>query len=88
MLTQSAELADYFESVARAAKSPKAASNWVMGELLRTLNDRGAAIADVPLAPDALGALIGLVEQGTISGSIAKDVFAKMFDSGSSMPRS
>ncbi len=84
VLTQSAELADYFEAVVRGAKSPKAASNWVMGELLRTLNDRGSVIQDVRLPPEALGELIGLVETGRISSSIAKDVFAKMFDSGRS----
>ena len=82
VLTQSAALADYYEQVAAAAGNPKAASNWVMGELLRTLNDRGEAIDDVPLAPRALAGLIALIDKGVISGSIAKDVFAKMYDSG------
>jgi len=81
VLTQSG-LAGYFEAVASAAGNPKAASNWVMGELLRTLNDRGTAAADVPLAPEALAGLIALVARGTISSSIAKDVFAKMYESG------
>jgi aspartyl-tRNA(Asn)/glutamyl-tRNA(Gln) amidotransferase subunit B len=83
VLTQSPALADYFESVA-AQVSPKAASNWIMGELLRTLNDRAQSMADVPLAPPALAGLIRLIEQGTISSSIAKDVFAKMYESGRS----
>lgn len=82
VLTQSAALADYFESVAAAAGNPKAASNWVMGEVLRTLNDRGKTVDDVPLAPQALAGLIGLVDKGTISHSTAKDVFAQMYDSG------
>ncbi len=81
VLTQSAALADYFEQVA-AAGNPKAASNWVMGELLRTLNDRGKTIDDVPLAPRALAGLIALIDSGAISSSIAKDVFAQMYDSG------
>jgi aspartyl-tRNA(Asn)/glutamyl-tRNA(Gln) amidotransferase subunit B len=81
VLTQSG-LADYFEQVAGAAGNPKAASNWVMGELLRTLNDRGTAVADVPLKPAALAGLIALVDKGTISNAIAKDVFPKMYDSG------
>jgi aspartyl-tRNA(Asn)/glutamyl-tRNA(Gln) amidotransferase subunit B len=81
VLTQSG-LADYFEAVARAAGNAKAASNWVMGELLRTLNERGTAVADVPLAPAALAGLIALVDKGTISNAIAKDVFAKMYDTG------
>ena len=82
VLTQSAELADYFEQVAVAAGNAKAASNWVMGELLRTLNDRGKTIADVPLTPRALAGLIALIDKGAISSSIAKEVFAKMYDSG------
>ena len=82
VLTQSSALADYFEQVAAAASNPKAASNWVMGELLRTLNERGKTIGDVPLTPVALGGLIALVEKGTISSSIAKDVFAKMYETG------
>jgi aspartyl-tRNA(Asn)/glutamyl-tRNA(Gln) amidotransferase subunit B len=55
-----------------------------MGELLRTLKERGVAIEEVPLAPGALAGLIALVEKGTISSTIAKDVFAKMYDSGRS----
>jgi len=82
VLTQSMSLADYYEQVAEAAGNPKAASNWVMGELLRTLKDRGEAIEHVPLKPQALAGLIGLVEKGAISSSIAKEVFAKMYDSG------
>ena len=82
VLTQSAELADYFEAVARDAANPKGASNWIMGELLRTLKERSASIAEVPLAPGKLAGLIRLVENGTISSSIGKDVFAKMYESG------
>ena len=82
VLTQSAALADYFEAVAAATGSPKAASNWVMGELLRALKDRGLTVADVPMTPAALAGLIVLVERGTISSSMAKDVFAKMIESG------
>jgi aspartyl-tRNA(Asn)/glutamyl-tRNA(Gln) amidotransferase subunit B len=81
VLTQSG-LADYFEQVASAAGNPKAASNWVMGEVLRTVNERGTAASDVPLAPVALAGLISLVDKGTISNAIAKDVFAKMYESG------
>jgi aspartyl-tRNA(Asn)/glutamyl-tRNA(Gln) amidotransferase subunit B len=84
VLTQSSALADYFEQVAREAGNPKAASNWVMGELLRTLKERGRSIADVTLAPSALAGLIALVDKGTINSSTGKDVFATMFDSGRS----
>ena len=84
VLTQSAELAGYFEQVAAEAGNPKAASNWVMGELLRTLKEQGTSITEVPLSPRALAGLIRLVDKGALSSSLAKDVFAKMYDSGRS----
>jgi aspartyl-tRNA(Asn)/glutamyl-tRNA(Gln) amidotransferase subunit B len=84
VLTQSAALADYFEAVATASGNPKAASNWVMGELLRTLKDRDLDVSQVPLTPHALAGLVRLVDQATISSSVAKEVFAKMFESGRS----
>ena len=82
VLTQSAELAAYFESTVAAAGNPKAASNWIMGELLRTMNERGETIVEVPLTPERLAGLIQLIDRGTISNSVGKDVFAKMYDSG------
>jgi aspartyl-tRNA(Asn)/glutamyl-tRNA(Gln) amidotransferase subunit B len=84
LLTQTRGLADYFEEVARASGNPKAASNWIMGELLRTMKERAIAIEQVPLGADALAGLIRMVERGTISNTVAKDVFAKMFASGKS----
>jgi aspartyl-tRNA(Asn)/glutamyl-tRNA(Gln) amidotransferase subunit B len=84
VLTASSALGDYFERVAAASGNPKAASNWVMGELLRSMKEKGVSIEHVPLTPDALAGLIGLVENGTISSSIAKDVFTKMYDTGRS----
>jgi aspartyl-tRNA(Asn)/glutamyl-tRNA(Gln) amidotransferase subunit B len=84
VLTQSAGLADYFERVAAAGASPKSASNWVMGELLRTLNEAGTRVDEVRLAPVALAGLIALIDEGAISSSVAKDVFAKMYSSGRS----
>jgi aspartyl-tRNA(Asn)/glutamyl-tRNA(Gln) amidotransferase subunit B len=86
VLTSSAELAAYYERVAAAAGHPKAASNWVMGELLRTVKERGITIGESPVAADALGGLVALVENGTISGSIGKAVFAKMIETGRSAP--
>jgi aspartyl-tRNA(Asn)/glutamyl-tRNA(Gln) amidotransferase subunit B len=82
VLTQSAQLAEYFEAVVASQTSPKAASNWIMGELLRTLKERGTAITATPLAPSALAGLIALVENGTISSTTGKTVFAAMYDSG------
>jgi aspartyl-tRNA(Asn)/glutamyl-tRNA(Gln) amidotransferase subunit B len=82
VLTASAGLADYFEAVAAAAGNAKAASNWVMGELLRMMKERGQEIGEQPLQPERLAGLIRVIDKGTISNSVGKDVFAKMYDSG------
>ena len=82
VLTQSSALADYFERVASEAGNAKAASNWVMGELLRTLKERDTDITAVPLEASALAGLIKLVDTGAISSTVAKDVFGKMYGSG------
>jgi aspartyl-tRNA(Asn)/glutamyl-tRNA(Gln) amidotransferase subunit B len=82
VLTQSAALADYFEATAKASGNPKAASNWIMGEVLRTMKDRGQAIEQVPITPQALAGLIAVIDKGTISNSVGKDVFANMYESG------
>jgi len=82
VLTQSKELADYFEATASASGLPKASSNWVMGEVLRTMKDRAIGVADVPITPEALARLLRLVDAGTISSTVAKDVFATMYETG------
>ena len=82
ILTQSAELGDYFEAAAAACGNSKAASNWIMGELTRKMNETGMAITDVPLSAERLAGLIQLVDSGTISGPIAKQVFETMYESG------
>ena len=84
VLTQSMKLADYFERVAATAGNAKAASNWVMGEILRKMKDTGTGIEDVPMTPDALAELVSLVDQGLITGPVAKAVFEKMYESGRS----
>jgi aspartyl-tRNA(Asn)/glutamyl-tRNA(Gln) amidotransferase subunit B len=84
LLTQTRGLADYFEATARAAGNAKAASNWIMGEILRTMKERGLGIEDVTITPLALAALIGLVDRGVISSTVGKDVFGKMYDTGRS----
>ncbi len=84
VLTASRDLADYYEAVAKATGEAKASSNWVMGEVLRALKERGTEITDCPVTPDALADLMGLIKKGAISGKIAKEVFAEMFRSGES----
>jgi aspartyl-tRNA(Asn)/glutamyl-tRNA(Gln) amidotransferase subunit B len=82
LLTQSPALAEYFEATAAAAGNAKTASNWIMGELTRKMNELGVDITGVTIPPEALAGLIRLVDSGTISGPIAKDVFEKMYASG------
>jgi aspartyl-tRNA(Asn)/glutamyl-tRNA(Gln) amidotransferase subunit B len=82
VLTLSREVAEYFETVAQASGNPKAASNWVMTEVLRKLKDDDRPLPACPVPPDRLARLIRLIEAGTISGKIAKDVFEKMWAGG------
>jgi len=83
VLTQSRALAEYFEAAVREFPQPKVVSNWVMSELLRVLPaDDEQAIRNLPVTPGRLGGLLALIEDGTISGKIAKDVFEKMLRSG------
>jgi aspartyl-tRNA(Asn)/glutamyl-tRNA(Gln) amidotransferase subunit B len=82
VLTQERDLADYFEAAARASGNAKAASNWVMTEILRKLKEDERPLAASPVAPAALAGLVRLVDSGTISGKIAKDVFERMWATG------
>lgn len=73
--------ADYFETVAKG-RDAKLAANWVINELLGVLNKNNVAISDSPIKATQIGALIDLISDNTISGKIAKDVFAEMYTSG------
>ncbi len=79
VLTQEKELADYFEVVGKNCGNYKAASNWVMTDLVRELNAHHQTIKDSPVSAENLGGLIALIEKGTISGKIAKTVFVEMW---------
>ena len=84
VLTSSRELADYFEATAAASGNAKASSNWVMGALSAKMNDLGVTIAEVAIAPDALAGLIRLIDAGTIGGPVTREVFEKMYATGTS----
>ncbi len=71
----------YFETVAKNS-DPKLAANWVINELLGALNKAGKGLESSPISAQNLAALIGLIADNTISGKIAKDVFAIMFETG------
>jgi len=82
VLTAEKEVADYFEATAKVAGNAKAASNWIMTELLRELNQAEKSIAQSPIKPQQLGQMVALIEKGTISGKIGKQVFQEMWQSG------
>jgi aspartyl-tRNA(Asn)/glutamyl-tRNA(Gln) amidotransferase subunit B len=75
--------ADYFEAAVAAGAPAKAVSNWLQGEIRRRLKELGSEeMAAVPVTPAALAELIALVEANTISSTVAKDVFDKMWTTG------
>jgi len=77
VLTAERALADYYEDVATVV-DPKAASNWIMTDVLSTLNERGWSIREFPIAPARLAELIRLVLDGVISNTIARQIFVKL----------
>jgi aspartyl-tRNA(Asn)/glutamyl-tRNA(Gln) amidotransferase subunit B len=81
VLVAEKETAQFFERVA-AGRDPKAAANWVMGDLFGALNRLGVEIEQSPVSAEQLRSLIDLIADGTISGRLAKDVFAEMVASG------
>ena len=82
VLTSSRELANYFEKCTSLFFKPKIISNWIMGDLLRELNKSNQAISKCPVSPNALANLLKLIDEGIISGNIAKSVFEEMYQTG------
>ena len=83
-LTSSRALADYFETVCEKAKDAKLAANWVTGELMAALNRTDLSIETCPVSAERFGGLLSRIADNTISGNIAKQVFAQMWDSNQS----
>ena len=87
VLTARKDLADYYEAAVAAHRSPKAISNWVMGDVLRVVRERKLdgqlVIASWPVPPEHLAALVRLIDDEKISGKIAKSVFEEMIQCGS-----
>ncbi|MEW6679261.1 MAG: Asp-tRNA(Asn)/Glu-tRNA(Gln) amidotransferase subunit GatB [Pseudomonadota bacterium] len=83
-LTGSRALADYFEAVAAALPKPdpKLAANWVMGDLSAALNKAEMDLADAPISALQLASLLGRIQDGTLSGKLAKQVFEVMWTEG------
>lgn len=82
VLTVSKGIADYFEACVKLFNQPKTVSNWVMGELTRELNLSGTEIIASPVTPERLVALLQLVEKGTISLKVAREMFPEVYSSG------
>ncbi len=82
LLTSERSLAGWFEEAVGAGGQPKAVSNWINGELSRLLNDTNQTIDACPLRPEHLADMLKLIDNGTISGKIAKTVFKEMYVSG------
>jgi aspartyl-tRNA(Asn)/glutamyl-tRNA(Gln) amidotransferase subunit B len=82
VLTAAKDVADYFEASVKLFPHPKTVSNWVMGELTRELNNTGTAVAASPVSPERLAGLLQLVEKGTVSLKVARDIFPELYASG------
>ena len=84
ILTSDRNLAEYFENCLQGFNQPKPVSNWIMGSLLGLLNAEGKSIDQAPISAPDLARLLKLIDNGTISGKIAKTVFHEMAKSGKS----
>jgi aspartyl-tRNA(Asn)/glutamyl-tRNA(Gln) amidotransferase subunit B len=82
VLTAEVETARWFEELLAEGVAPKAASNWVTGELFGALNRLGKDISDSPVSPKQAGELLALVTDGTLSGTLSKQVFEVMLETG------
>jgi aspartyl-tRNA(Asn)/glutamyl-tRNA(Gln) amidotransferase subunit B len=80
VLTATRDISEYFEKAAKVAGDPRMAANWVTGDLLGAL--KGGEISKSPVSPEHLGELVAFIVKGEISGKMAKDIFAKMLETG------
>ena len=82
VLTSSKPLANYYEACLRVYEKPKTVSNWIMSELLRELKRDEREIEECPVPAQNLAQLLNLIDEGLISGKIAKSVFEEMYRTG------
>lgn len=80
ILTSSKHLSDLFEKATEICKNPKAVSNWIMTDITRILNEKEEEPSTIPFTPEELGKLIILIDKGTISSKIAKQVLEELFE--------
>ncbi len=84
ILTESNELANYFENICKLFHGYEQIANWMLSEFLAYLNKEGKEIGNVDMKPRQVAELLKLVDEGTISGKIAKSVFAEMWETNNS----
>jgi aspartyl-tRNA(Asn)/glutamyl-tRNA(Gln) amidotransferase subunit B len=84
VLTDDRAIAEYFEATIAAKANPKLAANWIMGDISAYLNNERLSISEIPLTPASLAELIGLIEAGTISNKIGKDILPELLTQGGS----
>ncbi len=80
IITETKHMADIFEETAALGAEPKKVSNWLMGETLRLLKEKNMDAEDIRFSPEHLAKLISMVDSKAINGSVAKEVFEKMFE--------
>jgi len=84
VLTDERPMAEYFEAVVAAGADPKAAANWISGDIAAHVNANRLSYATLPLRPEQLAEMIQLIEGGTISGKIAKEILPELLEQGGS----
>lgn len=84
-LTSDVALAHYFESVAEKSGDPKKSANWILSELLKHLNEEQVSITECKITAENLADLIKMIENGEISGKIAKDILPEMYEKGTAV---
>jgi aspartyl-tRNA(Asn)/glutamyl-tRNA(Gln) amidotransferase subunit B len=82
VLTLDPNLSRFFDSCVERGADPKVAANWIMGEVMGYMNRQGLTYEEIPVSPEKLVELLGLVKSGTISGKIAKEVLVKVIETG------
>jgi len=82
VLTSERDLADYFEAAVQVFAEPRKIANWIMTDILRELNERACRVTELKLGPEALAALVRLVEEGRISAKSGKDILPELLEQG------
>jgi aspartyl-tRNA(Asn)/glutamyl-tRNA(Gln) amidotransferase subunit B len=84
VLTADKALANYYEEVVKLCSQPKAASNWIMGDVMRFLNEEKLYIRQCPITAKSLADMIRLIDEGAVSGKMAKEIVGDMYKTGKS----